>query len=168
MNGAIVCLAGWLPSLWGHSAVGERHTVGRTIGLGLVAVLVVDHVLLWLAALDLIIINQRNKWCFYFSAEQHCCWQIQFLPAETIKKRKEKRSTLKSNFVSIDKMQQLSDIKRGHFKALSDFRQPTWGMLIPFLICSCSQRLNSSSWPVSSASSSLPSIPVHLMKTFMS
>lgn len=37
----------------------------------------------------------------------------------------------------------------------------TWGILIPFLICSCSHRLSSSSCsPVTKASSSLPSIPV--------
>lgn len=35
-------------------------------------------------------------------------------------------------------------------------------MLIPFRICSCSQRLNSSSCPASRASSSLPSIPAHV------
>lgn len=60
VNGAIVCSASWLASLWGHSAVGEWHAVGRAIGLALIAVLVVDHVILWLAALDLIIKNKKN------------------------------------------------------------------------------------------------------------
>lgn len=57
MNGAIIC---WLVSVWGHRTVGEWHVVGRTIGLALVAVLVVDCVILGLAALDLIILHNRN------------------------------------------------------------------------------------------------------------
>ena len=55
MNRAIVCPAKWLDSLWSHGAVGERHAVGRAIGLALITVLVVDCVVLWLAALDLVI-----------------------------------------------------------------------------------------------------------------
>lgn len=58
MNRAVVCSAHWLDSLWGHGAVGERHAVGRAIGLALIAVLVVDCVVLWLAALDLVIKKQ--------------------------------------------------------------------------------------------------------------
>lgn len=60
VNGAIVCPASWLASLWGHSAVGEWHAVGRAIRLALIAVLVVDHVFLGLAALDLIVKNKKN------------------------------------------------------------------------------------------------------------
>lgn len=60
MNRAIVCSAGWLAGLWGHSTVGERHAVGRAIGLGLVAVLVVDRVVLGLVALDLVIMNSKE------------------------------------------------------------------------------------------------------------
>ncbi len=60
MNRAIVCSASWLASLWGYSAVGEWHAVGSAIGLGLVAVLVVDCVVLWLVALDLVIRNKEN------------------------------------------------------------------------------------------------------------
>ena len=58
MNRAIVCSASRLASLWGHSTVGERHAVGRAIGLALVAVLVVDGIVLWLAALDLVVRNR--------------------------------------------------------------------------------------------------------------
>lgn len=54
MNRAVVCSAHLLDSLWGHGAVGERHAVRRAIGLALIAVLVVDCVVLWLAALDLV------------------------------------------------------------------------------------------------------------------
>lgn len=60
MNGAVVCSASWLPSLWCHGAVGEWHAVRRAIGLALVAVLVVDCGLLWLGALDLVIRNKEN------------------------------------------------------------------------------------------------------------
>lgn len=63
---------------------------------------------------------------------------------------------------------QQSHLKGEYFYYISLSRDSvhlTWGMLIPFLICSCSQRLTSSSCPVSSASSSLPSIPVHIWKT---
>lgn len=58
MDRAVVCLASGLASLRGHCAVGEGHAVGGAIGLALVAVLVVDHVVLWLVALDLTI--ERN------------------------------------------------------------------------------------------------------------
>lgn len=65
MNRAVVSTASWLGSLWGHCAVGERHAVGSTIGLGLIAVLIVDCVVLWLAALDLIHKNNNNTQYFY-------------------------------------------------------------------------------------------------------
>lgn len=64
VNGAIICLTSWLVSVWGHRTVGEWHVVGRTIGLAFVAVLVVDCVILRLAALDLIIIHNRNIFFF--------------------------------------------------------------------------------------------------------
>lgn len=60
MDGAIVCLAARLARLWGRGAVGEGHAVGGAIGLAVVVVLVVDHVLLWLAALDLNITIRKN------------------------------------------------------------------------------------------------------------
>lgn len=60
MDGAVVCLAARLARLWGGGAVGEGHAVGGAIGLAVVAVLVVDHVLLWLAALDLNITKRKN------------------------------------------------------------------------------------------------------------
>lgn len=55
MNRAVVCSACWLASLWDHSTVGERHAVGRAIGLALIAVLVVHCVVLRLSVLDLVI-----------------------------------------------------------------------------------------------------------------
>lgn len=61
MNSAVVCSACWLASLWGHSTVGERHAVGRAIGLALIAVLVVDRVVLRLGALDLVIGKIEKK-----------------------------------------------------------------------------------------------------------
>lgn len=68
MNGAVVCSAGWLAGLRGHRAVGERHAVGRAIGLGLVAVLVVDRVVLGLAALDLVVMNIKRNDTFIMAA----------------------------------------------------------------------------------------------------
>lgn len=60
MDRAVVCSASGLAGLRGHCAVGEGHAVGGAIGLALVAVLVVDHVVLWLVALDLIIGNKTH------------------------------------------------------------------------------------------------------------
>lgn len=60
MNRAIVCSASWLASLWGHSTVGERHAVGRAIGLALIGVLVVHRVVLRLGALDLVVRKKGN------------------------------------------------------------------------------------------------------------
>lgn len=60
MDGAVVCLAARLARLWGRGAVGEGHAVGGAVGLAVIAVLVVDHVLLWLAALDLSITNKKK------------------------------------------------------------------------------------------------------------
>lgn len=60
MDGTVVCLAARLARLWGRGAVGEGHAVGGAVGLAVVAVLVVDHVLLWLAALDLNITNKKK------------------------------------------------------------------------------------------------------------
>ena len=114
MNGAIICLDSWFGSLCVHRAVGQRHAVGSPVGLTLVTVLIVDHVVFGLAALDLI----------------------------------------RGNKIIDSQSTHLGREEKVQFKPLL-----TWGMLIPFRICSCSQRLTSSSWPVSSASSSLPSIP---------
>lgn len=54
MNGAIICLDSWFGSLSVHRVVGEQHAVGGAVGLALVAVLIVHHVVLRLAALHLI------------------------------------------------------------------------------------------------------------------
>lgn len=62
MSRAVVCSASWLGSLRGHAAVGEGHAVGGAIGLALIAVLVVDCVVLRLAALDLVIRNKENTY----------------------------------------------------------------------------------------------------------
>ncbi len=60
MNRAVVCSASWLARLWGHGAVGERHAVGGAIWLGLIAVLVIDCVVFWLVALDLMMGKKEN------------------------------------------------------------------------------------------------------------
>lgn len=60
MNRAVIGMASWLASLWGHCTVGERHAVGRAIGLAFVAVLIVHGVFLWLAALDLMDENKEE------------------------------------------------------------------------------------------------------------
>ena len=69
MNRAVVCSPSWLASLGDHSAVGERYAVVGAIGLALIAVLVVDCVVLWLAALDLDLeTRQINK---HFTTTTH-------------------------------------------------------------------------------------------------
>lgn len=60
MGGAVVCLSCRFARLGSRSAVGEGHAVRGAIGLAVVAVLVVDHALLGLAALHLAIVN-RDK-----------------------------------------------------------------------------------------------------------
>lgn len=65
MNRTVVCPAGRFAGLWGHGAVGERHAVGGAVGLALVAVLVVDRVVFWLVALDLV----RNKQEMFYTAK---------------------------------------------------------------------------------------------------
>lgn len=60
MGGAIVCLSCRFARLGSRSAKGEGHTVRGAIGLVVIAVLVVDHALLGLAALHLAMAN-RNK-----------------------------------------------------------------------------------------------------------
>lgn len=63
MNRPVVCSACWLASLRCHSTVGERHAVGRAIGLALIAVLVVHCVVLRLclqSVLDLVIGKKEN------------------------------------------------------------------------------------------------------------
>lgn len=61
MGGAIVCLSCRFARLGSRSAKGEGHTVRGAIGLVVIAVLVVDHALLGLAALHLAMANRNKK-----------------------------------------------------------------------------------------------------------
>lgn len=53
VNRSIVCSAHWFDRLWSHGTVCEGHGVGSTVGLALVATLVIQSTVLWLGRLNL-------------------------------------------------------------------------------------------------------------------